>query len=281
MSDSTIHVTGMTCAACSARIQRSLEKSPGVTAATVNLMTNSATVAYDPVRTSPGDLLNVIRETGYGAELPAPDLTIEAELDQEDRERDAELRRLRRKVGFGLVAAVLTMVLSMPLMDSAHGVPDPFMRVMMWLSTPLRQLLPGLFSLSPDLLRVLLLGLTLPVVTWAGRQFYVRAWVAARHRAVDMNTLIALGTGVALAFSLRDHILAGMVPRTRPHPRGVLRSSCVDCRPPPAGQLVRDQRHAPDRCCRAPPRRPSPRVRYPYHGNHRGGGPHRLGASGG
>ena len=202
MSDSTIHVTGMTCAACSARIQRSLEKSPGVTAATVNLMTNSATVAYDPVRTSPGDLLNVIRETGYGAELPAPDLTIEAELDQEDRERDAELRRLRRKVGFGLVAAVLTMVLSMPLMDSAQAVPDPFMRLMMWLSTPVRQLLPGLFSLSPDLLRVLLLGLTLPVVTWAGRQFYVRAWVAAYHRAVDMNTLIALGTGVALAFSL-------------------------------------------------------------------------------
>lgn len=192
----------MTCAACSARIQRSLERAPGVTAATVNLMTNSATIAYDPVRTSPGDLVNVIRETGYGAELPTAGLTIELELDREEKARDAELRVLRRKVGFGLIAAVLAMAFSMPLMASGHGVPDPFTRLMMWLSTPLRHLLPGLFGLPPDLLRVLLLGLTLPVVGWAGRHFYVRAWAAARHRAADMNTLIAVGTGAALLFSI-------------------------------------------------------------------------------
>ena len=66
----TIPVSGMTCAACSARVQRTLEKTPGVSTATVNLITGSATVDFDPVTTSPERLVDAIRATGYGAELP-------------------------------------------------------------------------------------------------------------------------------------------------------------------------------------------------------------------
>jgi Cu+-exporting ATPase len=69
----TIPVSGMTCAACSARVQRTLERREGVSAASVNLMTGAATVTYDPGATTPDALVDAIRATGYGAELPRPD----------------------------------------------------------------------------------------------------------------------------------------------------------------------------------------------------------------
>ncbi len=210
MAESTILVSGMTCAACSARVQRSLEQAQGVTAANVNLMTNSAKVAYDPVHTSPHTLVEVVRQTGYGAELPVAGESVEVELDREDAETEREIRRLRLRVVVGLAAAALAMVLSMPLMAQGHHpAADPFMLAMMWAAAPLRQLFPGLFAVSPDALRWLLLGLTLPVVGWAGRHFYERAWRAARHGGADMNTLIALGTGAAFLFSLATTLFPG------------------------------------------------------------------------
>src|SRR3990172_3747655 len=78
----TINVSGMTCAACSARVQRALEKTPGVAAANVNLMTNQATVQFDPATTSAEHLVAAIRNTGYGAELPRFGLTTEEQLRQ-------------------------------------------------------------------------------------------------------------------------------------------------------------------------------------------------------
>ena len=70
-----IPVTGMTCAACHGRVQRTLSRTPGVDDAAVNLMMGNATVAYDPAATSPDALVETIRQTGYGAELPAPERT--------------------------------------------------------------------------------------------------------------------------------------------------------------------------------------------------------------
>lgn len=67
----TIPVTGMTCAACSARVQRALEKTPGVGEASVNLMLANAVVSYDASVVTLDRLVERIRETGYGAELPA------------------------------------------------------------------------------------------------------------------------------------------------------------------------------------------------------------------
>jgi len=64
-----IPVTGMTCAACQARVQRTLQKQPGVVDAGVNLMMNNATVRYSPRAITPDQLVAAIRETGYGAEL--------------------------------------------------------------------------------------------------------------------------------------------------------------------------------------------------------------------
>ena len=176
-----ITVSGMTCAACSSRIQRTLERTPGVQQAAVNLMTGTASVAFDPAAISPSTLVDVIRETGYGAELPSVDASVEELFEAQDAERAAEIADLRTKFIVSIAAAVIAMPLSM-----SH-----------------------LAGTSPNLVRWVLLALTVPVVFWAGRHFYTRAWAAFRHRAADMNTLIAVGTGAAFSFSLFMTVAAG------------------------------------------------------------------------
>jgi P-type Cu+ transporter len=171
----TIPVTGMTCAACSARVQRALEQATGVASASVNLMTDAATVAYDPGVTSPERLVETIRATGYGADLPLPEESSEDLLDAQDQARAAEMRLLRWKFAVSAVVGVAAMALGM---------------------TP--------FAMAPDTAgptRYLQLLLIVPVVGWAGRHFYTRAWSAFRHHGADMNTLIAVGTGAAFLFS--------------------------------------------------------------------------------
>jgi len=202
-SDLTIPVQGMTCAACSARIQRVLERTPGVSAANVNLMTGSATVSYDPSSVTPDRLIEAIRDTGYGAELPAPDGSAESLVDAQDAAREDEILDLRRKLILSLVAAALAMVFSMPLAELVgQGVNDPLMPLMMPLTDLLRRVAPWVGGISADTWRWLLLALTAPVVGWAGRHFYTRAWAAFRHHSADMNTLIAVGTGAAFAYSV-------------------------------------------------------------------------------
>jgi Cu+-exporting ATPase len=204
----TIPVTGMTCAACSGRIQRTLESTPGVSSANVNLMTGSATIDYEPLTVTPEQLVETIRETGYGAELPSESEAVESELDQQDQARSHEIGILRNKVRVSLAAAVLSMVFSMLLAEKVPGaMADPLMRLMMPVSNLLRSAAPWVDRISADTWRYLLLGLTLPVVGWAGRHFYIRAWQGIRHRAADMNTLIALGTGAAFLFSLATTIV--------------------------------------------------------------------------
>jgi Cu+-exporting ATPase len=199
----TIAVTGMHCAGCSSRIQQTLEQSPGVNAVNVNLMTGSATIDFDPASISPEGLVDVIRGTGYGAELPPSTASAEDILDEEDEARAAEIDTLRRKFRLSLAAGLLTMIFSLPLADSTpSGMADPFMRLMLPLTRLLRTVAPWTERVSADVWRYLLLGLTIPVVGWAGKHFYTRAWSALRHRIADMNTLIALGTGAAFLFSV-------------------------------------------------------------------------------
>ncbi len=196
-------VSGMTCAACSARIQRQLEQAPGVARASVNLMTNAATVAYDPAQTSPHDLAGVIRDAGYGAELPPPGQSVEEELAAEEARFDAELGALRRKVAVMLGAAVLAMFLAVPLMlgGAAAHLADPFSRAMLAVNHLLAGWIPGLASLNPTAIRWGMLLLVPPLVLWGGWRFFAGAWAALRHRAADMNTLIALGSIAALLLS--------------------------------------------------------------------------------
>jgi Cu+-exporting ATPase len=194
----------MHCAACQARVQRALEKAPGVDSATVNLMTGSATVAFDPSATSAEALLETVRDTGYGAELPDPSLTAQEEQEARDAAREAEFRDLRRKAIASLIAGIIAMLISMPVMARHAGVsPDPFMNwVMRHVSPAIETAFPWLYAAPSSLLLGVLLVLALGTMLWAGRHFYVGAWNSFRHHSADMNTLIAVGTGAAFLYSL-------------------------------------------------------------------------------
>jgi Cu+-exporting ATPase len=163
----TLPVSGMSCAACQSRVQRALEKTPGVEQAAVNLLLNTATVRFDPGVTSPDRLVGAVRDTGYDAALPSDDPDTAAEEQARDTQAALEFGALRKKAGVSLVLGLLAMVLT-SRGASAFG----------------------------------LLAIALFVVLWAGRHFYVRAWQAFRHHAADMNTLIAVGTGSALLYSV-------------------------------------------------------------------------------
>ena len=164
-------VTGMTCAACQARVQRALSVEPGVIEATVNLLTRSAAVRYDPGAVSPQDLIAAVRATGYDAELPAVE---ESPLSADTAGEETEVREARAlavKATVSVLAGALAMLFSMLLMGN-------------------------------PIINYVLLALTTGILIWAGRDIYRRAWRAVRHRSADMNTLVALGTGSAFIYSL-------------------------------------------------------------------------------
>jgi len=199
-AQATLPVKGMTCAACQSFVQRTLESQPGVRSASVNLMMERATVEYDPLTVSPQTLVAAINETGYEAALPQPGRSATAEQDEQGREHESAYRRLRIQMAGALMAAVAAMTLSMPLMR--HGSVDPLLhRITMWLDAPVQAVFPALYNLPADALRWTLLVLSVFVMLFAGRRFYVKAWAAARHATSDMNTLIAVGTGAAFLYS--------------------------------------------------------------------------------
>jgi len=203
----TIPVTGMTCAACQSFVQRTLAAQPGVQDAGVNLMMNNATVTFDPGVTSTSTLVEAVRGTGYGAEVPALHSSVLAEQEENDAEQLREYQRLRLKAAASLIAGALAMVLSMPLMSmsSAGGMQrmkDPLMTLNMRVLDPvLRRMLPWMYQVSDNVIRWFLFALAAFILGWAGRRFYTKAWSALLHKTADMNTLVALGTGAAFLYS--------------------------------------------------------------------------------
>jgi Cu+-exporting ATPase len=211
----TIPISGMTCAACQSFIQRTLTGEVGVQDASVNLMLHNATITFDPGVTSTSGLVEKIRGTGYGAEIPALDQSILDEQEKHDEDQLLEYKRLRLKAGVSLVAGAVAMVLSMPLtsMTSAGGMErmkDPLMSWSMRVLDPaLRRALPWMYEISSDAIRWFLFALSALIIAWAGRHFYAKAWSALRHKTADMNTLVALGTGSAFLYSAATTIAPG------------------------------------------------------------------------
>lgn len=206
-----IPVTGMTCAACQGRVQRTLSKTPGVTDAAVNLMMGNATVSFDPTAVTPDALVERIRSTGYGAELPIADQSAFDEQTARDKAQDDEFRELRTKAIVSGVAGAIAMVISMPIMSQVggdtgahvHTTTDPAMQwAMTWLDPFFRAVTPWLYAIPVWIITWSLLIVTFGVMAWAGRHFYTRAWAAFRHHSADMNTLVAIGTGAAFVYSV-------------------------------------------------------------------------------
>ena len=203
-------VTGMTCAACQANVQRTLARQPGVNSASVNLMTGQARVVFDPSRVKADQLVTAVESIGYGAGLPTAEASaVAAQTARDDREQE-EFVALRLRAAVSGVIGIVAMVFSMPLMipgghdlhaGSGVGV-DPLMRWVMERMAPvLRAAAPWLFQIRTQLPWVLL-ALTVFVMTWAGRRFYVSGFRALWHRVPDMNSLVAVGTGAAFIYSV-------------------------------------------------------------------------------
>ena len=182
--DVTFPVTGMTCASCVRRIEKALAKVDGVETASVNLATEKAHVVFDPARAGLEQFRAAVEKAGYklGAAPAAPaaiaagvaaDASAPAAAqDAHDLERQRELDDLGRKWKVSLVVGLVMMGL-------------------MFLPLGL-----DLTLLAP----VLLIASTL-VQFWAGRVFYEAAWAAGRHGSTNMNTLVAVGTTMAYAYS--------------------------------------------------------------------------------
>ena len=169
-------LTGMTCAACAARIEKTLNRVPGATA-TVNFATETAAVGYDPAQTGPEQLIAAVTRAGYGASVRRDP---EADRKRDKVRKAAEFAGLRREF---IVAALLTapLLAQMVPMLAAGG-------------------LTG--SAHADLLpRWLQLALATPVQFWIGRRFYVGAWHARRGGGANMDVRVVLGTTRAYACS--------------------------------------------------------------------------------
>ena len=183
-------VEGMTCASCVNRITRYLNKVEGVEIANVNLASESATVRFDPSLVSLADLAAAVDTAGYVARVEqtasADREAAVSEVADARSERDEaaaqHLASLRLRL---IIAALLTLPLILGLAR---------MTVAPWLPSFLTR---AQFQFA----------LATPVQFWAAWPFYVGAWKALRHRATDMNTLIAVGTSAAYAYSVATMVV--------------------------------------------------------------------------
>ncbi|RFU21847.1 heavy metal translocating P-type ATPase [Geodermatophilus marinus] len=175
----TLDIGGMTCASCVGRVEKALRRVDGVAGAEVNLATEVATVRFDAAQVSPEELTAAVARAGYTAtprrevqptgERPGSG----ADAPGQERDGEADLTALKRKWQITLATGLGLMGL---------------MYVPLYLDTM-------------DWLMPAILVVATVVQFWAGRDVYRAAWAAAKHRSTNMNTLVALGTGVAYAYS--------------------------------------------------------------------------------
>ena len=177
-AECTLDIGGMTCASCVGRVEKALSRTAGVVAASVNLANETAHVEYDAGAVSVADLTAAVERAGYSGTVRGPVAHQEraqapSEVDDLDRRRDAEIHHLKRRWQVALSTGLSLMgVMYLPLsLDTM------------------------------DWLMPLILVVATGVQLWAGADIYRLAWAATKNRATTMNTLVALGTGVAYGYS--------------------------------------------------------------------------------
>lgn len=163
----TFPVTGMSCASCAASAETIVTAQPGVVKSAVNFANASLQVEYVPTITSPEKLKEAVHGVGY-------DLIIEDSKEAKEALNDLhreKLQSLKRKTILSIVFSVPLVAIGMFFMNM------PYANYMMW-------------------------ALATPVVLIFGRQFFVGAWKQTKHRSANMDTLVALSTGIAYLFSV-------------------------------------------------------------------------------
>ena len=163
----TFPVLEMSCAACAARVDKTLNKQPGVLSATVNYAAATATVEYDTSLCSPEALKTAIQKAGY-------DLIVDIQPQEPEEAEHTHTEKLHHQK----VRTIWAILLSLPIALIGMFFMDiPYANYIMWI-------------------------LSTPVVFWLGRDFYINAWKQLKHRSANMDTLVANSTGIAYLFSL-------------------------------------------------------------------------------
>lgn len=175
ISVATLSIGGMSCASCSAFVEKSLSGTPGVLSASVNLTSEKALIRFDSDTTDAARLIRTVENAGYTAAILRSDAIPDEQLTTAG---NSELSALRRKL---ILAAILTATV-MPL--SMSGMFPAFHELS--------------HSKNNDFIQLLL---TLPVVIYCGSHFFRKAFAAARHGTASMDTLVAVGAGTALLYS--------------------------------------------------------------------------------
>ncbi|WP_250632454.1 heavy metal translocating P-type ATPase [Rhodoflexus caldus] len=163
----TYPVLHMSCASCAASAESILQAQEGVVSAAVNFANTSAAVEFDPEKTDSTALQKALQSVGYDLVI---DESEEAHAELEARQQ-ADFQALQRQVILALALALPVMLIGMLAMDM------PYANEIMWV-------------------------LTTPVMLLPGRRFFVSAWKQLKHRTANMDTLVALSTGVAYGMSV-------------------------------------------------------------------------------
>lgn len=170
----TFPVLGMTCASCAGSVESIVKYEPGVINASVNFATGNLTVEYLPNMTDAGKLQKAVQSIGY-------DLLAEEGTRQQDTLEaihEKKFQKLKTKTIWAIILSLPVVVIGMFFMDM------PYAGEIMW-------------------------AFSTPVVLWLGRDFFVNAWKQARHRSANMDTVVALSTGIAYLFSVFNMLFAG------------------------------------------------------------------------
>jgi Cu+-exporting ATPase len=191
-------VTGMTCATCSKRVEKALNKLPGVIEATVNLASEQATVFYAPAETGWNEIKHAVKKAGYG--VIEPDDTNDTALeDVEEAARAQEVAGKWRKLLTGIALGAPLFLISMA---RDFGFISPWLIGGAAAGTVETARAGMEYPASADLLNWLFLILATPVQFYSGKDFYIHAWKALKDKTANMDTLVSLGSSAAYFYSV-------------------------------------------------------------------------------
>jgi Cu+-exporting ATPase len=179
----TLEISGMHCASCAAFVEDALAQTQGVKRAAVNLASEKATVEFSSSVVNIATLAAAVESAGYGARELLHDTNRAQQAAASEERKRSEYAALKRRFIVAVILAAVIMPLSMTML---LGSVEHFIHE----------------TLGMQVLNYVLLALTLPVLLFSGREFYVSAYNAFLHRMANMDTLIAIGTGAAFAYSV-------------------------------------------------------------------------------
>ena len=183
MQRETYHVTGMSCAACSARVQKSVSALPGVQECSVNLLKNSMVVSYDDKALTSGQIVGAVEKAGYGASLQQAGGKAAARQASPVNEAKLEYEAMRRRV-------IWSFVFTVPLFYISMG------HMMGW---PLPGFFLGAENSMIYALTLFLLALPVAVIN---NKYFRMGFKTLFHGAPNMDSLIAMGSGASLAYGV-------------------------------------------------------------------------------